>query len=73
MTVTVTMSKEEFIEYNNFDLYKSSVKCSIIDLTNSYNKIFKRLLDDGLAVEYEDLLNDLGNKIRKIEKEVNKK
>lgn len=71
MTVTVTMSKEEFLEYSNYEKYKSSIKCSIIDLNSSYNDLFNELLNDGILHEdkYEKLMQKIVKNISKIEKE----
>lgn len=46
MTITVNMSKEEFLEYCNYKDFKSSIKCSIIDLKDNINGMMKMLLED---------------------------
>lgn len=63
MTIQVTMSKEEFLEWNAFQEYKSSIKCGIIELNTHYNDLLKLLLEEG---KWEDK-----NKVDKIVHKMN--
>ena len=63
MTIQVTMSKEEFLEWNSFQDYKQQIKCGIIDLNNAYNDLLKELLEEE---KWQDR-----NKIDKLVKRMN--
>lgn len=63
MTITVTMSKEEFMDYMNFKNFKNQVKCGIIDLNTEVSNLMKIALEDGI---WED-----NNKYDKAFKSVN--
>lgn len=63
MTITVNMSKEEFLDYCNEKDFKTQVKCSIIELKDNYNMLLKELLEDGVWVD--------NNKYDKIIKKIN--
>lgn len=62
MTITVTMSKEEFMDYMNFKNFKNQVKCGIIDLNTEVNELMKMSLEDKI---WED-----GNKYDKVFKKI---
>ena len=51
MTINVTMSKEEFLEYNSYKELKNTMKCGIIDLKDNYNKYGKVInkINDNLS------------------------
>ena len=62
MTINITMSKEEFLEYLNYQEFKSKVKCGIIDLESIINELMKEMLSDGIWVDhnkYDKLLKKL--------------
>lgn len=46
MTINVAMSKEEFIDYLNYQEFKTQVNCGIIDLEGKFNELLKMLLED---------------------------
>lgn len=48
MTITVTMSKEEFMDYMDFKNFKNQVKCGIIDLNTEMNALMEMSLEDGI-------------------------
>lgn len=64
MEVTVKLNKEEFLDYINFQNFKSNVNCGIISLEVNYNNLLKQLLEDGI---WKD-----NNKYDKIILEINK-
>lgn len=70
-TVTVTMSKEEFLSYCNSVDFKSSIKCGIIDLNNVINEITKKLMMDNIIKEdngdYYSLIQKLNEAVKSIE------
>lgn len=62
MTINITMSKEEFLEYLNYQEFKSKVKCGIIDLESITNELMKEMFNDGIWVDhnkYDKLLKKL--------------
>lgn len=70
MTVNVTMSKEEFLEYNDYKEFKNTVKCGIIDLKDNYNAMLKMLLEDGIWEDknkYDKIIKKLNDNISTIE------
>lgn len=68
MTITVNMSKQEFLEYNEYANFKYRVKCGIIDLKEDYNELLKLLLDDGIWKDN----NSYGKVVNKINKDIDK-
>lgn len=73
MTINITMSKEEFLEYLNYTEFKSKVKCGIIDLESNINELMKEMLQDGIWVDknkYDKLLKKLIDTTDKIKKGV---
>ena len=68
MTITVNMSKEEFLEYCSYAKFKSDVKCGIIDIEGYLNDFMKCLLEDGIWKDnnkydktYTKLLKSINN------------
>ena len=73
MTVTVNMSKEEFLDYCNDKNFKSQLKCSIIDLKDNYNALLKLLLEDGIWTDrnkYGKIIDKLNSNITELERGV---
>lgn len=73
MTVTVNMSKEEFLDYCNYKNFMSSMKCSIIDLKDNYNSLLKLLLDDGIWKDrnnYGKVIDKINDSITALERGV---
>lgn len=64
MTITVNMSKEEFLDYNSYNEFKNTVKCGIIDLEDKLNSMYRYMLEDAIWSDK--------NKYDKLVKEVNK-
>ena len=74
MTINVTMSKEEFLDYNEYDALKQKVKCGIIDLNTEYSNLLNKLLNDGIwkdKNEYDKIIKKINSIISDLE-EVNK-
>lgn len=73
MTITVTMSKEEFLEWNDYKKFKSNIKCGIIDLNSNINSLMKIMLDDGIWVDknkYDKQLKLINASISNLERGV---
>ena len=61
MTVNVTMSKEEFLEYCKYSGLKKDIKCDIITLESIYDKLCKELLVEGNINKYNKLMSDFND------------
>lgn len=70
MTITVSMSKEEFLDYNKYKEFKNNLKCGIIELNDCVNALMKEMLEDGIWVDknkYDKLLHKINSSISSIE------
>lgn len=58
MTINVTMSKEEFLDYNKYTSFKNNIKCGIIKLESIYDSLCKELLEEGNITKYNKLMHE---------------
>ena len=71
MTINVTMSKEEFLEYNSYKELKNTMKCGIIDLKDNYNSLLKLLLEDEIWKDnnkYGKVINKINDNLSSLER-----
>lgn len=76
MTISVTMSKDEFIDYTKFNDYKQKVKSLVVDLNEIFNSIYSSLLEDGLLTDknkYGKIMNNYTKVISKLEEGTDRK
>ena len=71
MTINVTMSQEEFIDYISYKNDVTSNKVIKHEINDNYNKLLNQLLEDGIWKtnnKYDNLLKNLSSSINKIER-----
>lgn len=60
MTINVTMTKDEFLDYTKFLDYKSQIQTVQVDLRDIFNDLYRELLQDGIIKDknsYDKLMN----------------
>ena len=70
MTINISMSKEEFNDYQNYEVFKNQLKCDTIDLKENINELCKMLLTDGLWEdnnEYDEIVKRIFKNLNTIE------
>ena len=70
MTINITMSKEEFNDYQNYEVFKNQLKCGTIDLKDNINQLCKLLLEDKIWVDnnkYDKIIKSIFKNLNTIE------
>lgn len=70
MTINITMSKEEFNDYQNYEVFKNQLKCGTIDLKDNINILVKELLNDQIWKDnnkYDKIIKKIFDNIDTIE------
>lgn len=70
MTINVTMSKEEFLDYCKYSSFKSNIKCGIINLESIYDNLCKELLESGNMNNCRKIMNEFSEVLKTL-KEAN--
>lgn len=69
MTINVTMTKDEFLDYTKFLDYKAQIQIVHVDLTDIFNDLYRELIQDGIIKDknkYDKLMNKFSTAIDKL-------
>ena len=69
MTINVTMTKDEFLDYTKFLDYKAQIQTAQVDLRDVFNDLYHELLQDGVLKDKnkdDKLMNNFSTAIDKL-------